>query len=75
MANFKIGDRVKIIILEDEDKTGIIVAKGDMPNAKLYKLEQGKPPEEERQILWWKVKLDGTVEEKDFPDDKLVLIN
>ena len=75
MANFKIGDRVKIIILEDEDKTGIIVAKGDMPNAKQYKLEPGKPPEEERQILWWKVKLDGTGEEKDFPDDKLVLIN
>jgi len=41
---------LKSLSLEDDDKTGIIVAKGDMPNAKLYKLELGKPPEEERQI-------------------------
>lgn len=70
-SNFKVGDKVKIIILEDTDKTGVIVAKGNMPDAKLRKLEVGKPPEEEPPISWWKVKLDGTGEEQDCPDDRL----
>jgi len=69
MANFKIGDKVRIIILEDEDITGIIVAKGDIPSVKervLYPKVNSAG-----ETSWWKVKLDGTGEEKDFPDDKI----
>jgi len=73
MANFKKGDRVKIIDLEDEDKTGEIRGRGDEPN--WVKESNVLPPKEEIIIYWWKVKLDGTGEEKEFPDDKLVLIN
>ena len=73
MANFKKGDKIKIIDLEDEDKTGEITGRGDKPN--WVKVSNGLPPKEEIIIYWWKVKLDGTDEEKEVPDDKLVLIN
>ena len=71
MANFKIGDRVKVIGLVDEDKTGIIVAKGDMPTVELGKVVPGKELKPEMQITWWKVKVDGISEEKNYPDDRL----
>ena len=72
MTNFNIGDKVKITIFEDADKTGIIVGKGDEPN--WVKGSNVLPPKEETIIRWWKVKLDETGEEKDFPDDRLAKI-
>jgi hypothetical protein len=73
-SSFCVGNKVRIIILEDEDKTGIIVAKSDIPSSREYNLDSGKMTEAESQICWWKVKLDEIGEEKDFPDDRLVKI-
>ena len=74
MASFKIGDRVRVIGLTEDDMTGEIIAKGDMPDVELGKVELGKELEPEMRISWWKVKLDGTDEVKDFPDDILELL-
>ncbi len=52
---FKIGDRVKISVFEDKNKTGIIIAKGDK---ELY-------------TSWWKVKSDRTGEIRDWPINRL----
>jgi len=72
MANFEIGDRVRIIVSEDADKTGVIIGRGDMPDVKTYKREF--PPTEIRETSWWKVRLDGKGGDKDFPDDTLAKI-
>ncbi len=69
MAILKIGDKVKVIVFEDADKTGVIVGKGATITS--GKVVPGKELEPDMEISWWKVKLDGTVEEKDFPDDIL----
>ncbi len=60
--NFKIGDRVKIIIPESEYKTGVIVIGSSFP------FTTGKL---EPVITWWRILLDGTDEYTDWPDDKL----
>ncbi|MFC1912668.1 hypothetical protein ACFLX7_00500 [Chloroflexota bacterium] len=52
--DFKIGDRVKISDF-GEEKTGIIIAKGDKS---IY-------------TSWWKVKSDLTGEIKDWPINRL----
>ena len=84
MADFKIGDKVRIIIGSDTDKTGVIVSKGDAPNKiRVNNVDTSKdaarniiPPPENAifEVNFLKVKLDETGEEKDFPDDALVRI-
>ena len=71
MANFKIGDKVRVIVDEDVDKTGVIVAKGKFPVTIGREVSISGEPREGMQIFHWKVKLDATGEEKEFPDDKL----
>ena len=66
-----IGDKVKIIIHEDMNKTGVIVNKGDLPTVTTREVLPKKKPAEETQTSWWIVKLDETGEEKEFPDDIL----
>ena len=70
MAGFKIGDKVRIIGLIQDDVTGEIIAKGDRPDATLREVVPGKELEPEIQVSWWKVKLDGIGEEYDFPNDR-----
>ena len=71
MASFNIGDRVKVIGLTENDRTGEIIAKGDMPDVELGKVVPGKGLEPTMRLSWWKVKLDRTGEEKDFPENDL----
>jgi hypothetical protein len=71
MAIFNVGDKVRIIIAEDDDKTGIIVAKGQIQHTGLYKIALGKPIERIGKLSFWKVKVDGKDEEQEFPSDKL----
>jgi len=71
MANFKVGDKVRIIINGDMGKTGVIVAKGISPVTIIREVSTRGEPREEMKIFWWKVKLDVTGEEKEFPNDKL----
>ncbi len=67
MANFKIGNRVRVIVFKDAAKTGVIVDKG-----KPHVVTSGDVvPWSDIQIFWWKVKLDVTDEEEEFPDIKL----
>ncbi len=70
MANFKIGDRIKITIYEDTGKTGIIVDKADEPYRDV--IRSVRQPKDKIVRYWWKVKLDETGETKDFPDNILV---
>jgi len=68
----QVGDKVRVLILEDEDKTGTIVGEGDVPRVTMRKLDPDprlRGPEEV--LSWWKVRLDDTGEEQDFPDDRL----
>ena len=71
MASFKIGDRVRVIGLSNDDITGKIIAKGDKPDVASGKVVPGKELEPEIRISWWKVKSDETGEEQEFPDDIL----
>ncbi len=71
IAYFKIGDSVGVILGEDADKTGVIVAKSSIPDAVEGEVVPGEEPRPKMQVSWWKVKLDETSEEKDFPDDIL----
>ena len=72
MAKFKIGDKVRITINGDMGKTGIIMAEGAFPNTIIRDVQPNKEGHrEETKSFWWKVKLDVTGEEKEFPDDKL----
>jgi len=71
MANLQIGDKVRVIGLTEDDCTGVIVAKGDKPDVASGEVVPGKELEPEIQISWWKVKLDGTGEIREFPIDRL----
>ena len=68
MTDFKIGDRVKVI---SDDRIGRIVAMGNQPTATIGKVVPGKELEPEMSICWWKVRLDETGKEEDFPNDGL----
>lgn len=68
LTDFRIGDRVKVIL---DDRIGKIVAKGDQPAATIGKVVPGKGIEPEISICWWKVRLDETGKEEDFPNDRL----
>ena len=70
MADFKIGDRVRVIGLNADDRVGKIVAEGDLPPVKVEDVVSGKELKEVS-VRWWKIRLDGTGEEKDIPDDRL----
>ncbi len=71
VMNFKTGDKVKVIGLAEDDKTGVIVGKSDRPTVTMSEIVVGKSPKPEMVISWWKVKIDGTRQIKDFPDDRL----
>jgi len=73
MADFKIGDNVRALSSDVEDRTGVIVAKGNTgaigtKERPIY--AEGKP--KGRQLLtWWQVKMDDTNEIEEFPSDEL----
>jgi len=72
MTPLKKGKRVKIIIGKDIGKFGKIVKEGDPPHQLEIRIK--KYGEEKEEVIiksWWKVRLDGTGEEKDFSEDKL----
>jgi len=71
MASFKIGDKVRVIGLTEDDMTGEITAKGNKPDVLSSEVVPGKELEPEMRISWWKVKLDGTSKEQEFADDRL----
>jgi len=68
MVNLKIGDKVKVIGLGEDDKTGEIVGEGDMPEVMVRELPSGK---EKLRVRWREIRLDETNEVREFPDDKL----
>lgn len=47
------------------------MAKSSIPDAAEGEVVPGEVPRPKMQVSWWKVKLDETSEEKDFPDDIL----
>jgi len=71
MADFKIGDRVRVIGLNEEDRVGEIVADGDPPSSVKVEDLVARKEVEEVSVRWWKVRLDETGEEEDIPDDRL----
>lgn len=71
MSDIRVGDKVYINVFEDEDLTGEVVAEGDAPWSEEQDLLSGEEPET---IYWWKVKVYGTGEIKDFPEDRLRLM-
>ena len=52
MTSFKIGDKVKVIGLTEDDRTGVIIAKGDMPDVTPGRVVPGSEPTVEFQICW-----------------------
>ncbi len=70
MADFKIGDKVRVAFNEDVDKTGIIVSKGSSVPLGTNVRPIGKL-EEETYLRKWNVKLDNTHEEKEYAEDIL----
>ena len=67
---FKIGDKVKVMNLPD-DQHGVIVGKGSTPTVTgVARAPRASP---ESTIVWWKVKLDGSGRIVDVPSDKLTL--
>ena len=75
MADFKIGDKVRVIGLVEDDRTGEIIAKGDPFEVKLGQVVRGKElgeeSEPEMRIYWWVVRLDEMGEEQLLPSDRL----
>ena len=71
MADLTIRDRVRVIGLAEDDKTGVIVGEGEPHKVELGKVVPGQRLQPEMTILWWRVRLDGTGEKKDYPDDRL----
>jgi hypothetical protein len=68
MSDIRVGDKVYIIVFEDEDLIGEVISEGDIP----WSEEEDLLSEEHEEIIyWWKVKIYGTGETKDFPEDRL----
>jgi len=62
MADFKIGDKVRIAFGEDVDKTGVIVGKGLLSPITGGYVSVSEEPKADMKIPLWKVKLDNTGE-------------
>ena len=55
MANFKIGDKVKILSNDVKDKTGVIVDKGTTGTVTTSKNRGDSESTETKLLTWWKV--------------------
>ena len=71
IANFQIGDRVKVTGLTKQGETGVITAKSIRPKEVPGKVAINREYTSELSWYLWQVKLDTTGKLQTFPEDEL----